>query len=132
MFLIKTFDKILTRDPTEPETEPTPKPATEATPTKHNKSKFKLQQEFMNEIIADEKDVNSKIFLNYLKYQNPSCLVNILTYAKRSKNEKIVNNNNNELIDLRNNINRNSYSCYIYIYIKVPENENPKERSQYC
>ena len=33
-------------------------------PIKHKKSKLKLQQEFMNEIIADEKDINDEIFWN--------------------------------------------------------------------
>ena len=42
----------------------TSKPAIEPTPTKHKKSKSKLQQEFMNEIIADKKDVNNEIFFN--------------------------------------------------------------------
>ena len=32
--------------------------------TIHKKSVSKLQQELMNEIIADESDINDKIFLN--------------------------------------------------------------------
>ena len=45
---------------------PTHKPVAEAAAeateiAKHKKSKFKLQQEFMNEIIADEKDMNNGI-----------------------------------------------------------------------
>ena len=40
-----------------------PELATE--PTRHKKSKLKLNQEFMSEIIADEKDRNNEIFLNY-------------------------------------------------------------------
>ena len=61
--------KDLDKTPTPEEvTEPTPKPATEPTPTKHKKSKLKLQQEFMNEIIADEKNINNDIFLGYFKY----------------------------------------------------------------
>ena len=43
--------------------EPPPELATE--PTRHEKSKLKLNQEFMSEIIADEKDRNNEIFLNY-------------------------------------------------------------------
>ena len=42
---MKNLDEIPTREPaTEPEvaTDPIPKPATEATPTKHKKSKLKL------------------------------------------------------------------------------------------
>ena len=71
----------------------------------------------MNEIIADEKDTNNEIFLNYFKYQNPSFLVNDLISAKQNKNEKLVNNANKGLIDLRNDMNRK----------KIPENENPKK-----
>ena len=79
LFPIKNLNKIPTREPTpekaaELATEPTPKVATEltpkqatdATPTKHNKSKLKLQQAFMNEIIVDKKDINNEIVLNYL------------------------------------------------------------------
>ena len=50
LFPIKNFDRIPTREPT---LEPTPELATE--PNKHKKSKLKLQQEFINEIIADKK-----------------------------------------------------------------------------
>ena len=52
-------------------TESRRKPATEATPAKQQKSKSKLQQEFMNEIIANKNEIFSK----YFKYQNPSFLV---------------------------------------------------------
>ena len=60
----------------------------------------------MNEIIADEKHINNEIFLHYFKYQNLPFLVKDLIRAKQNKNEKLVNNINNGLIDLRNNINR--------------------------
>ena len=64
--------KISIREPTEPAielaTEQTPKPAVEATPTKDMNSKIKLQQEFMDEIIADKKDNYNKIFKNSFKY----------------------------------------------------------------
>ena len=43
--------------------EPPPELATE--PTRNKKSKLKLNQKFMSEIIADEKDRNNEIFLNY-------------------------------------------------------------------
>ena len=73
LFPIKNLDKIATCGPTELEvaTESTRKPATEATPAKQQKSKSKLQQEFMNEIIANKNEIFSK----YFKYQNPSFLV---------------------------------------------------------
>ena len=56
----KKIYKILRRETTH---ERTPGPATQ--PTTHKKSKLKLQQEFMNELKADEKDINHKIFWNY-------------------------------------------------------------------
>ena len=68
----------------------------------------------MNEIIADEKDINNE---NIFKYQNPSFLVKDLISAKQNKNEKLVNNINNGLIDLRNDINRK----------EIPENKNPNK-----
>ena len=51
LFPIKDLDNILTH-------ESSPEPATE--PTKHKKSKLKLEQEFMNHIINDEKDINDE------------------------------------------------------------------------
>ena len=130
LFQIKKLDKTPTCQPeaeptpeiaTEPQpevaTEPTPRPAKEATPTKHKKSKLKLHQEFMNKIIAVEKDINDKIFVNYFNYHNPLLLVKNLISAKEDKNEKIVSNVNDGLIDLRNDIYRK----------KIAENENLKK-----
>ena len=56
---IKDLDKIST-----------PEPATELT-ISTKKSKLKLIQEFMNETIANEKDIKDELFWNYFKYQNP-------------------------------------------------------------
>ena len=44
-------------------------------------------------------------------------LIKDLISAKQNKNEQLVNNFNNELIDLRNDFNRK----------KIPEKENPKK-----
>ena len=51
--------------------EPTP----ELTPgrTKHKTSKVKLRQEFLNEIIADERYVNDEIFWNYFMFKYIDC-----------------------------------------------------------
>ena len=54
-FQIKNLYKI-------PKHEPTPELPKKK--TIHKKSVSKLQQELMNEIIADESDINDKIFLN--------------------------------------------------------------------
>ena len=65
-----------------------------------------MQQEFLNEIIANEKDINNEIFWDYFKYQNPSFFAKDLirvTQAK-AKNEQLVNNVNDGLIDLKNAI----------------------------
>ena len=53
LFPITNLDKISTL-------EPTIKLATK--PTKRRKSKLKLQQEFMNEVIANKKDISHEIF----------------------------------------------------------------------
>ena len=74
---MKKLVKILTR-------ESTPEATTE--PTKHKKSTLKLQQKFMNEIIATEKDINGEIILNYLKYQNPSLFTKDLIRSQQAKN----------------------------------------------
>ena len=53
----------------------------------------------MNGILADEKDENNQIFLDYFKYQNPSFLVKDLISTMQNKNEKLVDNIHNQLID---------------------------------
>ena len=53
----------------------------------------------MNEIMADEKEISNEIFWNYFKYQNQSFLAEDLIRAKQTKNEQLVNNINNGLID---------------------------------
>ena len=63
----------------------------------------------MNEFIIDEKDINNEIFLNYFKYQNSLFLVKNLTSKKQDKNETLVNNINDGLIDLRNAVNRKKF-----------------------
>ena len=58
-----------------------------------------------------------KIFWNYSKYQNPSFLPKNLIRANQGKNEKLVNNINDGLIDSRNAIMKK----------EIPEDENPNE-----
>ena len=71
----------------------------------------------MHEIIAKEKDVNYEIFWNYFKYQNPLLLEKDLLRATQTKNEQLVNNVNDGLIDLRS----------IIIRKEIPENKNPNK-----
>ena len=95
LVLLKDLYKIQTR-------ETTPEATTE--PTKRKKLKLKLQQEFMNGIIAKEKDINDELLWNYFRYQNPSFLLKDLTRATQTKNEQLANNVKDGLIDLRNAI----------------------------
>ena len=69
---INDLDKI-------PKREPSPELATEAT-------KSKLQQKFMNQFIAGEKDINDEKLWNYLKYHNSQFLIKNVIRAKQSKN----------------------------------------------
>ena len=65
-----------------------------------------------------KKDINDEIFSNYFKYQNPSLLARDLIKATQAKNEQLVNNVNDGLIDLRKAINK----------IELSKNENPKKQ----
>ena len=58
----------------------------------------------MNEIIANEKDINDEIFLHYFRYQNPLLLAKDLITAMQAKNDQLVSNINDGLIDLKNAI----------------------------
>ena len=71
----------------------------------------------MNDIIANKKNKNDGIFWNYLQYENPSFLAKPLIRAVQAKNEELVNNVNDGLIDLRNAIIRK----------EIPENKNPNK-----
>ena len=58
----------------------------------------------MNEVITDKKDVNNEIFWDYFTYRKPSFLAKYLIRATQAKNEQLVNNINDKIIDLRNAI----------------------------
>ena len=72
----------------------------------------------MNEIIADEKDVNNDIFLNCFNYQDQLFLVKDLIIAQQNKNKKLVNNINDGLTDLTKGFNRK----------EIPGNEDLKNQ----
>ena len=55
--------------------------------------------------------------MNFFKYENPLFLVKDLISAKQDKNEELVNNINDGLIDLKKADNKK----------QIPENENPKK-----
>ena len=44
----------------------------------------------MNEVIADKKDINNEISLNYFQYQNSLFLVEDLINTEQDKNEIIM------------------------------------------
>ena len=69
-------------------------------------------------MIAEEKDTNDEIFWNYFKYQNPSILAKDLIRATQAKNQQLVNNVNDGLIDLRTAINSKK-SLKMKIQIKL-------------
>ena len=71
----------------------------------------------MNEIIANEKDINHEVFWNRLKYQDPLFLAKYLITATEAKNGQLVNNANDGLIDFKKAINRK----------EILENENSKK-----
>ena len=72
----------------------------------------------MNKIIAEKKRHKWwNILKLFFKYQNPLFLFKSLIRDKQAKNEKLVNNINDELIDLRNAIIRK----------EILENKNPNK-----
>ena len=76
-----------------------------------------MHKNFTNRIVNDEKNINAEIFNEYFKYQNPSILIKDIYNANQTRNEQIVNQVNDALIDLRNTVKKK----------KIPENENPLE-----
>ena len=79
LFSVKKLNKFSTREPTSEQV---------IEPAKQKKSKLKLQQGFMNEIIADEKDINDEKLWNYVKYQNPFLLAKDLIRAKQANSKQ--------------------------------------------
>ena len=64
----------------------------------------------MNEIIVNKKDVNEEIFSKYFKYQNPFFFsAKNLSRASQAKNECLVYNIIDGLIDLRKAIFRKKF-----------------------
>ena len=74
-------------------------------------------EEFLNKIKNDERNINKQIFNEFFNYQNPSFLVKDLYEDIQNKNDKVVKNINESLINIINSINRK----------EVPENENLKK-----
>ena len=76
---------------------------------------IKLNEEFLNEIENEEKNIYQQIFKEYFKYHSPLFLVKDL--HKNIQNDKIVKYINKLLIHLRKSIIRK----------KIPKYENPKK-----
>ena len=84
LFSIKHLDQISTREPTEQGTElevtTEQTKSTNATKakTKHKISSLKLREEFLSKIKNEKKNVNEKIYRDYLLYQTPSNLTKVV------------------------------------------------------
>ena len=76
-----------------------------------------MREEFLNKTINEEKNINEQIFRNYLLYQTPSYLTKVLYDRDEIKNNEIIKNTNNGMIELRNSINSK----------EILENENPEK-----
>ena len=53
---------------------------------KYRKLSLKSREQFSNEIVNEEKNINEEIFRNYFKYQDPSFLVKDLFEKDKNKN----------------------------------------------
>ena len=73
-------------------------------------------EEFLNKIKNDGRNIK-QIFNEFFNYQNPSFLVKDLYEDIQNKNDKVVKNINESLINIINSINLK----------EVPENENLKK-----
>ena len=61
------------------------------------------------------KKVNNEIFKQYFWYHNPSFIAKVLFKANQAKNERMVNQVNDAMFDLR----------YVFNKKTITENENP-------
>ena len=76
-----------------------------------------MLEEFLNKIKNEEKNLSEQIFNEFFNYPYPSFLVKDLYEGNQNKNDKIVKNINEPLINLRNSINSK----------EIPENKNLKK-----
>ena len=72
-----------------------------------------MHETFFNKTANNETNINTAIFNEHFKYQNTPFLVKDLYNVNRTIDEKVVNNVNDSLIDLRNAVNKK----------EIPENE---------
>ena len=98
---------------------PPPQPAPASELTKHKTPKLKLRKKCKDVIITAEKYINDEIFWKYSNHPTPLYLLHDLLEAKQAKNEELVNNINDGLVDLRNAI----------IKKEISGNENSKKVS---
>ena len=101
IFPTKNSDKIPTP---EPKAEPTVFATTN--PKKGPGYKSKVHVDFWNTVANDETDVNTEIFNQYFKYQNPEFLLRDFFNTSKTKNDAMVNHINDAFIDLRNAVSR--------------------------
>ena len=72
-----------------------------------------MYREFFDKVTHNETNINTEIFNEHFKYQNPIFLIKDLFNSNWTKNEKIVNHFN-VLIDLKDAVNRK----------EIPESKN--------
>ena len=102
---------------TEPEVATEPTKATKAK-TKRKISLLKLRENLLNEIKNEGKNIIEQIFNEFFNYHYPSFLVKDLYEDNQNKNDEIVKNINESLVNLRNSMNSK----------EIPENENPERK----
>ena len=76
-----------------------------------------MLEEFLNKIKNEEKNIKQQIFRDYFLDQTPLYLKKVLCDSDEIKNDEIIKNIDNGLIELRNSINNK----------EIPENENKRK-----
>ena len=94
--------------------QPEPKPE-----PKRKRSPLKLRKETLNKIEDEGKNINDEIFSSYFGFYNPSILVKELFNEKEDENDKIVNDVNDSLTDLKKDVKKG----------EIPKNGNPEKIS---
>ena len=73
---------------------------------------LKMKETFVNKIINDKKNINNEIFRRYLEYQNPIVFAKYLRKANQAKNELIVHQVTDALIDFKNDDIKNFWKSW--------------------
>ena len=63
----------------------------------------------MDKVVNNEEYINVKIFMDYFRYYNQTLSTKNLHENNQAKNKKIVSIVNDDLIDLRNAVNKSQF-----------------------